>query len=550
MGSVDTALLASLLLFPPGLTLASLQATPTCLTVQVCCTHPMAACPLCGHVSERVHGRYERTVADVPCAGRRVILTLTVRKFVCRTPTCSRRIFTERLPDLAPPYARMTPRLKACLQAIGLAAGGEQGTRLADKVGIQTSPPTLLRHLLVFSAPPAPPVRVLGVDDWCWKKGRRYGTILVDLERHTIIDLLPDRSCATFARWLRAHPSVRIISRDRGTEYAAAARQAAPQALQIADRFHLVRNLVQALELLLARCAAELRPTHPERQSQQDPHRTTPPRSFPHPSAWRQQPDAQAERHYHTRQAQREERFEHACSLRSQGVSVVEIAKQVGMAERSIRLWFQQGTVPQHRRSRQRRSAFDPYAAYVLERWQAGVYDGKQLFGEIRGQGFAGTLRMVQRFLQPLRDHRRPVKDLSPPEPTAPLGARSAVWLFIRDPAELTKAEQADLEQMRHANSTVEKIYSLVQGFMTLVRQRQGERLDAWLEVVRASPFAELRQFARGLCKDKAAVLAGLTLDYSNGPTEAQVLKLKLVKRSMFGRAKLPLLKQRVLYRL
>lgn len=137
---------------------------------------------------------------------------------------------------------------------------------------------------MTFSAPPGPPVRVLGVDDWNWKKGRRYGTILVDLERHTIIDLLPDRSSATFARWLRAHPSVRIISRDRGTEYAAAARQAAPHALQIADRFHLVRNLVQALELLLARCAAELRPAYPERASQQDPLSTSPPRSLPHPA--------------------------------------------------------------------------------------------------------------------------------------------------------------------------------------------------------------------------------------------------------------------------
>ena len=182
-----------------------------------------------------------------------------MRKFVCGTPTCPRKIFTERLPGLVESYGRMTTRLFALVQVLGLVAGGQQGTRLAERSGITTTPSTLLRQLMQLRAPTTKAIRVLGVDDWSWKKGRRYGTILVDLERHAIIDLLPDRAKDTFARWLRAHPEVRIISRDRGTDYAAAAREAAPQARQIADRFHLVRNLADALEQLLARCRSELR---------------------------------------------------------------------------------------------------------------------------------------------------------------------------------------------------------------------------------------------------------------------------------------------------
>jgi transposase len=171
-------------------------------------------------------------MADVPCGGRRVILALTVRKFVCRTPTCPRQIFTERLADLVQPYARMTNRLKSALQAIGLVAGGETGTRLAAKVGMQTKASTLLCHVLSIPDGPPPKVRILAVDDWSWKKGRRYGAILVDLEKRKIIDLLPDRSSTTFAQWLQKHPEVEAISRDRGTEFASGAKQGAPKARQ------------------------------------------------------------------------------------------------------------------------------------------------------------------------------------------------------------------------------------------------------------------------------------------------------------------------------
>ncbi|MGO8951313.1 MAG: ISL3 family transposase [Ktedonobacterales bacterium] len=204
--------------------------TPTALLVEVVSAAVSVRCPLCQHVAWRRHSCYTRRIADLPCAGQHVLLAVTVRKFFCQNPACLRQIFTERLPQLVQPSARKTNRLLTVLSALGLAAGGETGTRLAAKLGIQTSPSTILRYLMRLPLPAMPPIRILGVDDWSWKKGRRYGTILVDLERHAVVDLLEDRCRSTFAEWLHAHPEVEIISRDRATEYAAAAREAAPHA--------------------------------------------------------------------------------------------------------------------------------------------------------------------------------------------------------------------------------------------------------------------------------------------------------------------------------
>ena len=538
----EMALLTALFHLPATIAVTSVHPSANELVIGVACQATSMPCPECQQLSTRIHGHYQRTVADLPCAGRNVILALTVRKFVCPTPTCSRRIFTERLPGLVQSYARMTGRLIALLQVLGLAAGGQMGARLADRSAIATTPTTLLRHLMQLSAPVARAVRMLGIDDFAWKKRFRYGTVLVDLERRKIIEILPDRESATLEKWLKDHPGVEVVSRDRGKDFRKAATRAAPQAQQVVDRFHLVRNLAETLQVVLGHCRAEIRQAESPLPS---PEKTV--RSLPTAVTWQQRTPPQIEKAHQARQASRDDRYRQMTTLRAQGLTQAAVAQRMHMSERAVRTWLKQGKAPTWKRHTRRRSVFDPYAAYVLGRWQDGIHEVKQLYEEIRGQGFPGTIRIVGRFVQALRDD--PAKITLPPSTGADhFSSNTATWLFIRDPKLLTIKQQAELELICRGSETARKTYELTQQFMSMLRLRRGQEFETWLSAVEASHIAELCRFAHGLCKDKDAVIAGLTLSVSNGPVEAQVHKLKLVKRAMFGRAKLPLLRQRLLH--
>jgi transposase len=542
----EAATLSSILHLPAGITVHSVHPSATELVVRVACHAPSMPCPECHQFSTHLHGTYQRTVADLPCAGRNVLLILSVRKFFCRTPTCSHKIFTERLPGLVESYGRMTTRLIALLQALGLGSGGQLGTRQAERSGIATTPSTLLRQVMRLPAPVTRAVRVLGVDDWSWKKRFTYGTILVDLERRAIIDVLADRESTTVEAWLKNHPEVEVVVRDRGKDFAKAATAGAPQARQVVDRFHMVRNLSEVLAEILGHCRAEIRQADatasPEEKATEV--RT---RMLPTAATWQQCTPARVKKAHQARQASRDDRYRQMTALRAQGVTQKEVAERMGMSERAVRRWLKQGAAPTNERRFRRRSVFDPYAAYVLQRWQEGIHEAKQLYEEIQAQGFPGTVRIVQRFVQALRDNPEKIT-LAPATGVDRFSSRTVTWLFIRDPERLTSTQQADVELICQRSETARKTYELTQQFMSMLRKRRGQDFEPWLEAVKASQVPELRRFARGLLRDKDAVVAGLTLPYSTGPVEAQVHKLKLVKRSMYGRAKLPLLRQRLLH--
>src|SRR6266699_3908767 len=542
----EAALLSSILHLPAGITITSVHPSVTELVVCVACHAPSMPCPECHQLSARIHGSYQRTVADLPCAGRNVLLMLTVRKFVCSTSTCPHNIFTERLPGLVESYGRMTTRLIALVQSLGLVAGGQMGTRQAERTGIATTPSTLLRHLMQLPAPVTRAVRVLGVDDFAWKKRFTYGTILVDLERRKIIDVLADRESATVEAWLKEHPEVAFVSRDRGKEFTKAATLGAPQAQQVVDRFHVVKNLSEVLQEILGHCRAEIRQGEAP-LPQLEKAAEEPTRPLPTVATWQQRTPAHVKKVHQARQASRDDRYTQMTTLRAQGLMQSEVAKRMGMSERAVRTWLKRGAAPTNERQFRRRSVFDPYAAYVLKRWQDGMHEAKQLYEEIQAQGFSGTVRIVQRFVQALRDNPEKIT-LAPATGADRFSSKVATWLFIRDPKQLTTQKQAELELICQRSETARKTYALTQQFMSMLRLRRGQDFEIWLSAVEASSIPQLRRFAQGLLKDKNAVVAGLTLSSSNGPIEAQVHKLKLVKRSMYGRAKLPLLRQRLLH--
>lgn len=391
---------AALLLFPPGLEIERIEAGAPTLTVWVTSRLSTSPCPLCGTPATRIHSRYQRKVADVACSGRQVRLLLTARKFFCDSATCARKIFTERLGPFLASWARMTTRLSEALFDIGRATCGKLGARLAVRLLIPTSWKTILRRIMAVPTPPVGLVTQLGLDDWSFRRRKQFGAILVNLETHRPLDLLPDRSAATAAIWMQAHPEIELVSRDRSPEFAAAVAEGAPQAVQVLDRFHLMQNLVEQVDGVLARCLAQLRRALP---------RPTPPASATgaavppkaSPAEWKPTPPAHIRRIQAARHELRLAQYERMCALREQGYRSADIAQHLGMKARTVRDWLHHFRQDPSRRKRP--TAFDAFAPYIWHRWQAGETSGPGLWQELRAQGYTGSERTVYRYLQTLR---------------------------------------------------------------------------------------------------------------------------------------------------
>lgn len=530
-----------LLALPAGLEMTACSRQQGTLCVSVRSTQSCSQCPLCGAASTRIHSRYQRRLADLPSAGQPVRFLLTVRKFFCDVPTCPRKIFTERLAPFVAPWARVTARLFHLVQIIGLATGGRLGVRVTNRMGIQTSRLTILRRIMALPTAPVGQVIQLGVDDFSFKRGRTFGTILVNLQTHQVVEVLADRKAETSAAWMAAHPEIDLVRRDRGGDYASAATLGAPQAVQCADRFHLLKNLGEALEGLLAHHLAKER----KRQTQ-TPEQKQPP-------VWstkrvpRYGPKLQQ-----LQQARREERlvrYEQVIALHKRGMSQIAIAHQVNISQRTVQRWVAAGSFPE-KKPREQASQIDRYLPYLFERWEAGCHNMACLFRELVEQGYQGSYASVRIMLLRFFPGSCKPRVESTIEGRAPVLPREATFLFLRRPEDLGLDEQETLTALRDLHPEVDLAYDLVQQFAQMLRTRTGGQLDTWLEKVRTSNIRGFHSFVLGIERDKAAVKAGLTLPESNGIVEGKVNKLKLIKRMGYGRAGFPLLRQRVLHAL
>ncbi len=547
---------------PLELQLAEIRFAAPELIVTATARRRVVACPQCGHASTRVHSRYRRTLADLPWHGLRVRLAVHVRRFFCDVPGCRRRIFTERLPGTATPYARRTARAASALEAIGLALGGRAGARLAEALGLAGAPSEILSAIRAAadecsdSGPSAP--RVLGVDDWAWRKGQRYGTILVDLEQHRVIDLLPDREPDTLVAWLKVHRGIEFISRDRAGGYADAARRGAPDAIQIADRFHLLRNLTDAAQHALERHHAEVRAIDLDAQI---PRPVLAKRGGPvsrrNDTASAEPPVA--EQRKLARRARRRSCYDEMIVLRANGASVAAIHRALGLSRKTIMRWLRAGAFPERQIAIGRQTSLTPHADYLKTRWHAGCHNVTQLWRELHDErGFHGGLTTVLAWARThLRQDLRGTTEESEASRTTATASRSAksrpschpssrraAWLLTAPSERLKAPELRYVEAVCTASPALATVHELAMEFRRILDTHDPNALTPWLN---AAERSELRSLAAGLRRDRDAVLAAILFRWSNGQVEGQVNRLKLIKRTMYGKAGFQLLRRRVL---
>ncbi len=454
----------------PGVRLQEVLSDECSITLIMIMTAPSAACPLCHQPSHRIHSRYVRKLGDVPWSGIPVNIRLCTRRFFCDQPECCRRIFTERLAPAIAPYARRTRRLDVLLESIGLVLGGEAGAPLANRLGMPTSPTTLLRLLRRRPEPRVTTPRVLGVDDWAWRKGHTYGTLLVDLERRQPIERLADRSADSLARWLEGHPGVEVICRDRAGLYADGAARGAPNAVQVADRFHWLQNLRKTLQRTLDHHPSELQqirlqeavpfggasipapwalprgtveasplaplsldpvPVGSNKESAARARATVPVEPMTGPSAAARAQLTASERSKPASRTRRQKRSVEVHRLHAAGVGRRAIARQLHLNRKTVARFLNAGAFPERAQPPPKPSLLDPYIPYLTQQLTAGHDNGLALWREIHEQGFGGSRPLVSRWVAHPRHWSRP------PVPNMPFSRDAVVrelWATDRPP--------------------------------------------------------------------------------------------------------------------
>jgi len=463
-----------------------------------------------------------------------VVVRVTVRRFFCDHVDCSVGTFVEQVPGLTERHARRTIGLQGALAAIGLALAGRAGARLAATLGMEVSRSTLLRLIRGLPDPPVGRVTVLGVDEFALRRGHHYGTVLVDLAGgHRPVDVLLGREAGDFADWLRAHPGVKVICRDRAGAYADGARDGAPDAIQVADRWHLWDNLCQHVERLVAAhhtCLAEPVIREPDSPDPGDP---VDPGLPPWPDTVRIE---------HTRQ-----RYDQTHELLERGLSMRAIARKLDLNFKTVRRYLRADGVETLLAGGVRASVLDPFKPYLHERLAEGQRNATVLLDEITDRGYTGGYKTLARYLRPLRRVETGALAGLSPLPGRPAVRQVAGWITGL-PGHLDPADGERLRAIRARCPELDAAVRHVAGFARMIKDLSGDEvmLSKWMGAVDAD-LPVLRSFTAGLRRDLDAVVAGLTLKYNSGAVEGTVNRIKQLKAAMYGRAKPDLLRKLIL---
>ena len=474
-------------------------------------------CPMCGSACSRVHSQYRRRLADLPAAGVRIALILRARRFFCDAEACVRRIFAERF-EVVEPRARRTSRLDDVVHCLAITLGGRPAASLSRRLNVMVSNDTLLRMVRRRGLRSFPPPSIVGIDDWAWRRNHRYGTLICDLERRATIALLPDREPATAEAWLAQQSQICVVARDRGGGYAVAAQRALPHAIQVADRWHLMENASSAFLDAVRKSMRQIRTVIGA--SAIDPSLLT----F-------------AEKLQYEGYLRREETNAAILSLNKQGIAIKEIVRRTGYSRGLIRkiLRGQRSDV-----FRVRKSSLEPYLPWLDEQWEAGCRNGAALWRALRLRGFRGCLGVVSEWSA---RRKRAEKADSPALSRAP-SARTVARLLTVGPERLSKAETIPVAAIESGVAVLVEAREIILEFQGIIRRKALAELDTWISRACGSLVGA---FANGVSKDKAAIEAAIALSWSNGQTEGQICKLKLVKRQIYGRGNLDLLQARVI---
>ena len=503
-------------LLPGGLKAERIEFVGTTVLVYSRAMCGSAACPRCGEISRHVHSHYQRRLADLPAHGREVRLILCARRFRCRALSCRTRIFVERFPaNVTWPHARRTGRLQDLVRHLGLALGGRPAQALAVRLLLPVSKDTFLRSVRNAMGPPASAPRVIGIDDWAWRRGQRYGTLICDLERRQVIDLLPDREPATVEAWLRGQPQIEVVARDRNGGYGGAVSRALPRAVQVADRWHLLENASAAFLAAVRREMPVIR--HTVGATELDPALLT-----------------AAERLQYEGFQRRQQTNQMVRQMAGEGFPIKRIVRSTGLSRGLIRR-----IVRREREDvfRVRQNSLTPWLPRLEQEWAAGCRNATELWRRLRAAGFGGSLRIVGEWATRQRRAALSGTGRCPP-------ARKVAQLMTSARNHLSKAEAVLVAQVEAALPALAVARTLVQRFTDMIRNGTADALPGWLEDAATSHIAS---FARGLRSDQPAVAAALTEPWSNGQTEGQINRLKTLKRQMYGRANIDLLKARLI---
>jgi transposase len=529
-------------LIPPGLHVEQVLPASDRITIVVTARQTTADCPTCQRTSGNVHSRYQRRLLDLPWQGRPVSLLMQARRFRCPNTACPRQTFTERVEGAVAAAARRTGRLEGLQRQVALTAGGEAGSRLARRLAMPASPDTMLRLIAKAHAQPRATPRILGVDDWALRRGHRYGTVLVDLDRHEVVDLLPDRQAGTLAAWLKRHPGVEVVARDRGGAYADGVRSGAPDARQVADRWHMLRNLGDAM-----RSAVEQHHTAIRRCARQvaaaiasEPSEDIPLTCMPRPTA--------LERSRKAAYALRQARHDEAMGLLASGMPLSLAAAQMGIDRRTLQRWQEVGHAPWRER-RPSGSILDPFREHLERRWSEGCGNARQLWRELVALGFAGSPTLVRTWTG-----RRRKADAAEGRASPKSAAKAPQWrppsvykltrMLTSDLTELRRPDRLLCEMLLEQEPDLAAAVRAARRLAALLRKEETGNLADALGAMAGTPLARLGE---SLGRDAAAIQSALDLPWTTSPVEGHVNRIKMLKRAMYGRAGFHLLRQRVL---